>query len=136
MHIKKVLEYAYNYAQYLVTDGNVELKCVCMSVPLPDGREPTSGLKIEKIYAFSVDGVIIKKVIKVKDMKESIVKSSFNPLAYKFKGRVLDSSKAIIQIFGFKIELEHDYPNGLGDNLKNGDYVEFSVDRLDCVIEN
>ena len=44
MHIKKVLEYDYNYAQYIVTDGRNDVKCVCMSVPLPNGKKPESGL--------------------------------------------------------------------------------------------
>lgn len=136
MHIKKVLEYVYNYAEYIVTDGNNELKCVCMSVPLPDGREPKSGLEITKIYAFNVEKVIIKKIIKEKDMKDSITKPLFDPLGYKLKGRVIDSNKSVVEIFDFKIDLEYDYPDGLGEEFKNGDYVEFSVDRLDCIIEN
>lgn len=61
MRIKKVLEYDYNYAEYIVTDGINNVKCVCMSVPLPNGRKPESGLNITKIYAFSVEGVILKK---------------------------------------------------------------------------
>lgn len=136
MHIKKVLEYVYNYAEYIVTDGNNELKCVCMSVPLPDGREPKSGLEVTKIYAFDVEKVIIKKIIKEKDTKDSITKPLFDPLGYKLKGRVIDSNKSVVEIFDFKIDLEYDYPDGLGEEFKNGDYVEFSVDRLDCIIEN
>ena len=50
MHIKKVLEYDYNYAQYIVTDGRNDVKCVCMSVPLPNGKKPESGLEITKIF--------------------------------------------------------------------------------------
>lgn len=136
MKIKKVLEYAYNYAKYIVTDGNNDLKCVCMSVPLPDGKEPKSGLEITRIYAFSVKGVIIKKVIKNKDMQDSITKLLFNPLGYKLKGKVADSNKSVVQIFGFRIDLEYDYTDGFGEDFKNGDYVEFLVDRLDCIIEN
>lgn len=135
MHIKKVLEYNYNYAQYIVTDGKNEVKCVCLSVPLPDGKKPESGLSITKIYAFSVDGVIIKKIVNEKDMKYSIIKASFDPLGYKLKGRIIDSSKAIVQIFNFEIDLEYDYPDGLSEDFKNGDYVSFLVDRLDCIIE-
>ena len=60
MRIKKVLEYDYNY-EYIVTDGINDVKCVCMSVPLPNGRKPERGLNITKIYAFSVEGVILKK---------------------------------------------------------------------------
>ena len=136
MHIKKVIEYDYNYAQYLVTDGKNDVKCVCMSVPLPNGKKPESGLEITKIFAFSVEGVILKKVIDEKNMRDEIIKPLFDSLGYKLKGRILDSNKAIVQVFNFEIDLEYDYPDGLGEEFKNGDYVEFSVDRLDCIIEN
>lgn len=136
MHIKKVLEYDYNYAQYIVTDGRNDVKCVCMSVPLPNEKKPESGLEITKIFAFSVEGVILKKVIEEKNMRDEIIKPLFDSLGYKLKGRILDSNKAIVQVFNFEIDLEYDYPDGLGDEFKNGEYVELSVDRLDCIIEN
>ena len=136
MHIKKVLEYDYNYAQYIVTDGRNDVKCVCMSVPLPNGKKPESGLEITKIFAFSVEGVILKKVIEEKNMRDEIIKPLFDSLGYKLKGRILDSNKAIVQVFNFEIDLEYDDPDGLGDEFKNGEYVELSVDRLDCIIEN
>ena len=136
MHIKKVLEYDYNYAQYIVTDGRNDVKCVCMSVPLPNEKKPESGLKITKIYAFSVEGVILKKVIEEKNMRDEIIKPLFDSLGYKLKGRILDSNKSIVQVFNFEIDLEYDYPDGLGEEFKNGEYVELSVDRLDCIIEN
>ena len=136
MHIKKVIEYDYNYAQYLVTDGKNDVKCVCMSVPLPNGRKPERGLEITKIYAFSVDGVVVNKIIEEKNMRDEIKKELFDSLGYKLKGRILDSNNSIVQVFNFEIDLEYDYPDGLGEEFKNGDYVEFSVDRLDCIIEN
>ena len=133
MHIKKVLEYDYNYAQYLVTDGRNDVKCVCMSVPLPNGRKPESGLEITKIYEFSVEGVIVNKIIEEKNMRDEIKKTLFD-LGYKLKGRILDSNNSIVQVFNFEIDLEYDYPDGMGEDFKNGDYVELSVDRLDCII--
>ena len=136
MHIKKVLEYDYNYSQYIVTDGRNDVKCVCMSVPLPNEKKPESGLEITKIFAFSVEEVILKKVIEEKNMRDEIIKPLFDSLGYKLKGRILDSNKAIVQVFNFEIDLEYDYPDGLGDEFKNGEYVELSVDRLDCIIEN
>lgn len=136
MHIKKVLEYEYNYAQYIVTDGKNEVICVCMSVPLPDAIEPEIGMAIKKIYAFGVEGIFLKKIAKEKDMKDSITKSLLGHLGYKIKGRIFDSKKAIIKVYNYIINLENDYPNGFEEDFKNGDYVEFSVDRLDCVIEN
>ena len=136
MHIKKVLEYDYNYARYIVTDGRNDVKCVCMSVPLPNGRKPESGLEITKIYAFSVEGVVVNKIIEEKYMRDEIINPLFDSQGYKLKGRILDSNKSIVQVFNFEIDLEYDYPDGMGEDFKNGDYVELSVDRLDCIIKN
>ena len=69
-------------------------------------------------------------------MRDEIIKPLFDSLGYKLKGRILDSNKAIVQVFNFEIDLEYDYPDGLGEEFKNGEYVELSVDRLDCIIEN
>lgn len=134
MYIKKVVEYDYNYAQYIVTDGKHDVECVCASVPLPNEKEPECGWEISKIYAFSVKGVIVKKITKENNMRDQIIKSLFNPLGYKLKGRILDSNNAIVQVYNFKIDLTDDYPDGMGEDFRNDDYVEFSVDRLDCII--
>lgn len=107
-----------------------------MSVPLPNGRKPESGLEITKIYAFSVEGVVINKIIEEKNMRDEIIKPLFDSQGYKLKGRILDSDKSIVQVFNFEIDLEYDYPDGMGFDFKNGDYVELSVDRLDCIIKD
>ncbi len=107
-----------------------------MSVPLPTGKKPEIGLEITKIYAFSLEGVIVRKIKEEKNMRDKIIKPLFNSLGYKLRGRILDSNKAIVQVFNFEIDLEYDYPDGMGEDFKNDDYVEFSVDRLDCIIEN
>ena len=59
MYIKKIIEYSYSYASYVVSDGNNELKCMCVSVPLPDGREPQCGLEITNIFAFCINDIVI-----------------------------------------------------------------------------
>ena len=91
---------------------------------------------VKTFESLGVDGVIINKIIEEKHMKDSIVKPLFKPLGYKLRGRAIDSNKSIVEIFNFRIDLEYDYPNGLGEDINNGDYVEFLVDRLDCIIEN
>lgn len=136
MYIKKVLEYVYNYAKYIVTDGRHDVKCICMSVPLPDGKVPEIGMEITAIYVFNFESTIVKKVTKEKDMKYKIIKPFSNPLAYKLRGKVIDSSKSIVQVFDFKISLEYDYPDGMNEEFSNNDYVEFFASRLDCIIEN
>lgn len=136
MYIKKILEYSYSYAEYIVSDGSNELRCVCASVPLPNDREPQCGMEITKIFAFCVNDIVIGKIIDKKEMRDSISKTKKKFLGYKIKGRVLDANFSIIEVFDFKISLEYFYPDGLDATYKNGDYIEFFVDRFDCVIEN
>ena len=52
MQIKEILQYDWNYAEYIVTDGMNDLMCMCNSVPLPDNKSPMVGMKISGIYAF------------------------------------------------------------------------------------
>ena len=68
MYIKKILEYDYNYANYMVSDGFNEVKCFCMSVPLPNDREPQVGMEVLKIHAFTVNKLEIMKVLEEKDL--------------------------------------------------------------------
>jgi|GEM_PF-5936305 len=138
MYIEKVLEYAYNYAEYIVSDGKKQLRCVCMSVPLQDGQEPQRNMIISKIYAFSAcdDVIVIKKVTQNLQNCDRIKKRLFDPLGYELRGRVLDANNSIIGVFGFEIHLTDHYPNGLPVQFANGDYVEFYASRLDCEIEN
>ena len=53
---------------------------------------------------------------------------------YNLCGIVVDSKKSIIKVFNFVIDLSNDYPNGFGILIKDGDYVEFEVDRIDCTL--
>ena len=52
MKIKRILEYDYNYAEYIVTDGKYDIVCMCLSVPLENDNEPKIWMKVENLYAF------------------------------------------------------------------------------------
>ena len=49
MKISKINEYSYSYAEYMVSDGKQELRCVCNSVPLPCGQEPKIGMAVKNV---------------------------------------------------------------------------------------
>ncbi len=134
MEIKHILEYDYNYAEYMVTDGKYDVICMCMSVPLENNTEPKTGMKVGKIYTFSINNPI---VLKISDSNQCYIqKDPRDHFEYKLCGIVVDSIKAIIRVFDFVIDLINDYPNGFDAMIKNGDYIEFCVDRLDCEIES
>lgn len=136
MYIKEIIEYSYSYAAYIVSDGTHELNCMCLSVPLPNGREPRCGLEITNIFAFCVDHIVINKIADKQQMKDSISKAKKSFFGYKLKGRIIDVECSIVEIFNFKISLAYDFPHGLGKEYRKGEYIEFMTDRLDCAIEN
>ena len=134
MKIKHILEYDYNYAEYIVTDGKYCLVCMCLSVPLKNNIEPKIGMEVESLYAFSYDTIRLNVL---NSAECYIQKDPQNHFKYKLCGIVTDSINAIIRVFDFSIDLQFDYPNGFDNAIKNGDYVEFEVDRIDCsLMEN
>lgn len=38
MEIKHILEYDYNYAEYIVADGKHDIVCMCLSFPLESNK--------------------------------------------------------------------------------------------------
>lgn len=132
MEIKQILEYDYNYAEYIVTDGKYDIVCMCLSVPLENNNEPKIGMKVDSLYAFSYNDSIILKVSNTN--KCNIQKDTKNYFKYNLCEIVVDSKKSIIKVFDFVIDLSNDYPNGFDTLIKDGDYVEFDVDRIDCIL--
>ena len=131
MVIKKVLKYDYNYAEYVVTDGNYNLICMCLSVPLSDNKVPQVGMLIENIFAFTISDTIRLTISK---NKKHFIQKEKKYFKYKVCGNVVDSRKSLIRIFDFIVSLEFSYPDVLPTIFKNNDYVEFEVDRFDCTI--
>lgn len=134
MYIKKILEYNYNYAEYLVSDGECDLKCMCVSVPLPNNKEPYVGMQVIEIHPFCVHGITIIKITNDEYKNYKIIDSTNDYFKYTLRGRLIDSKRGIVEVFGFIISLEFEYPEGLCDDLYDGDFIEFVVDRLDCRI--
>ncbi len=132
MEIKCILEYDYNYAEYIVTDGQFDIVCMCMSVPLENNIEPKIGMKVERLYAFSYDDTI---KLKISNFKRCYIQKDLKSyFKYNLCGIIIDALNAIIKVFDFIIDLKNIYPNGFDTTIKNGDYVEFEVDRIDCTL--
>ena len=101
--------------------------CVCNSVPLPDGKEPETGMKVTTIEALIIDG---KSDAKRVEEKVYSVRHPQKPLLeHILRGKVIDKEKALVVIGKLIIEVDAD---DLPKDIKNGDFVEFRVDRLDC----
>lgn len=130
MEIKHILEYDYNYAEYIVTDGKYDIVCMCLSVPLENNKDPKIGMRVESLYTFSYNGSIILKVSNAN--KCYIKRDQKKYFKYNLCGIVVHSKKSVIKVFDFIIDLSNDYPNGFDTIIKEGDYVEFEVDRIDC----
>ncbi len=105
---------------------------MCLGVPLRNNKVPKIGMKIENLYAFSYNDTINLKISN--SNKCYIKKSPEKYFKYKLCGIVVDSINAIIQVFDFIINLQNYYPNGFDSTIKNSDYVEFDVDRIDCTL--
>lgn len=132
MKISKINEYSYSYAEYLVSDGYREVRCICNSVPLPNNQEPEVGMSVKMLYAFSYADTI--DLIISKDKNYYIQKDKAHYFKYKVCGTIENHQKALIRVFDFIISLEYFYPDGF-NFLMNDGYVEFEIDRFDCDLD-
>ena len=132
MKISKINEYSYSYAEYQVSDGDKEIRCVCNSVPLAGGLEPQIGMPIKMLYAFCFEDILIKKDKLANYHK--ITKIGIHGFTYEVIGAVLSKKDSLIKVFDFIISLEYFYPNGI-TNFEEGDVVSFTVDRIECEID-
>lgn len=135
MYINKIIVYDYSYAEYLVTDGVNDLLCMCLSVPLPNNETPKINMKVSNIFVFSYNDIYLKKVDNDNKKQDVIFKDNNDYFKYILRGHILNKSKAIVEVFNFRISLENYFPEGFDDTYKKNDYVEFIADRLDCIID-
>lgn len=132
MKISKINEYSYSYAEYLVSDGNKEIRCVCNSVPLADGLEPQIGMPIKMLYAFCLEDILIKEEKSANCHK--ITKIGKYGFQYEIVGTILNKKNSLIKVFDFIISLEYFYPNGISD-FEEGDIVSIIIDRIECELD-
>lgn len=132
MKISKINEYSYSYAEYQVSDGDKEIRCVCNSVPLPNGLEPQIGMSIKMLYAFCLEDILIKEEKSANCHK--ITKIGKYGFQYEIVGTILNKMNSLIKVFDFIISLEYFYPNGISD-FEEGDIVSIIIDRIECELD-
>ena len=132
MKISKINEYSYSYAEYQVSDGDKEIRCVCNSVPLPNGLEPQIGMPIKMLYAFCFEDILIKEEKSANCHK--ITKLGKYGFQYEIIGTILHKKKSLIKVFDFTISLEYFYPNGIS-GFEEGDIVSIIIDRMECELD-
>ena len=132
MKISKINEYSYSYAEYQVSDGDKEIRCVCNSVPLPNGLEPQIGMPIKMLYAFCLEDILIKEEKSANCHK--ITKIGKYGFQYEIVGTILNKKNSLIKVFDFIISLEYFYPNGISD-FEEGDIVSIIIDRIECELD-
>ena len=132
MKISKINEYSYSYADYQVSDGDKEIRCVCNSVPLPNGLEPQIGMPIKMLYAFCFEDILIKEEKSANCHK--ITKLGKYGFQYEIIGTILHKKKSLIKVFDFTISLEYFYPNGIS-GFEEGDIVSIIIDRMECELD-
>ena len=132
MKISKINEYSYSYAEYQVSDGDKEIRCVCNSVPLPNGLEPQIGMSIKMLYAFCLEDILIKEEKSANCHK--ITKIGKYGFQYEIVGTILNKMNSLIKVFDFTISLEYFYPNGISD-FEEGDIVSIIIDRIECELD-
>ena len=132
MKISKINEYSYSYAEYQVSDGDKEIRCVCNSVPLPNGLEPQIGMPIKMLYAFCFEDILIKEEKSANCHK--ITKLGKYGFQYEIIGTILHKKKSLIKVFDFTLSLEYFYPNGIS-GFEEGDIVSIIIDRMECELD-
>ena len=134
MEITKVIEYAYSYAEYQVSDGHNEIRCICDSVPLPGGMVPKVGMKVKRLFVFFFDAPVIKKAEK---RECEIIKTEERGFQYRLTGYLTDKKESLMRINDFIVSLEFLYPDGMEDmgEWKEGDFVTIIADRIHCELD-
>lgn len=104
-------------AEVILTDGEYELICFCQPCKKKIGEEI-----LEELYCFNNNSVI-----KAKESFYAIEKMC-DPFSYYLTGKLYKKNEGIVQIGDFLLQLEE---NTIPNDIKESDYVTFSVARID-----
>ena len=106
-------------ADLLVTDGERELISYC---PLCRVKCPSD---VDEITAFEAGGIMIAD-----EPGYVIEKTDAGYFSYRLGGRVVKTEPPVVAIGGLRVTLDQPLPK----DIKRGDFVVFTVDRLDCSV--
>ena len=129
MYIKEIKRNDSYTADIVVTDGQNEILCFCWGIHDEiDISSLKPGTVVKNIIAFSNTNIIITR----SETKNYLIKALETPFSYTFQGKIESTRKAIIKVGDITISLNQEFEGGLPQEFKNGDFVKFTVDRLDC----
>lgn len=109
----KILDLDEHETEILLKDEDNELLCL-------------SFVDIGKIDKLDIHGFMSKKIFRNDNKDEKAVKLP-GYFSYKLFCKVINYEKSIVSLGEFKITLDSPLPS----DIKNGDYIEFEVMRLD-----
>ena len=116
--IKKVnwLSKEIKEAEVYLCDGKYSI--VVFSYPFDKRNGETIS---ELLYTLNADN------IKISNIKEFYINRVSNSFSYNIVGVVCDMDKNCVRIGSFIIEIDNNLPN----DVKNGDFIAFTCDRID-----
>ena len=90
---------------------------------------------VAEISAFSMDNIELKLIIDSLSKTYLIENIKKYPLEQHIRGKIIDKQKALVGVGSLIISLQYDFEKGFPNNLVDGDFIEFKVDRLDCILK-
>lgn len=126
MYIKEILDNEGYTADIVVTDGTYEL--ICFYHHHDPDRINKKNIKIDEVTTFNFNKC---HVVRVESKEFIIEKNEKDYYSYnKLQGELIDRPQKMIRIGGIIIKIGE----SVDSEIVEGEFVEFSVDRLDCDI--
>lgn len=121
MFLKEIKEFDKHSgeADVVVSDGQYEVICYCH--PFENNKIGSKITEINTLFAY--------EIMRIKDKRFYIQKID-DYYSYYFYGKVVNANRALISIGGIIIRLDND----LSKDIKEGEFIEFKVKRLDCIM--
>jgi hypothetical protein len=122
MYVKQIRDFdqCSGEADIIVSDGIYELLCYC---------HPLESLDIGA-QVVSISSLFAEDIMRVQSEEYRIQKSE-GYYAYHLTGKIEDTKTPVVKIGDLKIILDHP----LAKDIRQGEFVEFEVQRLDGKVE-
>lgn len=108
-------------ADLIVSDRSYDIICFCSIFQ----NELQIMPKIKEIETFMCDG--IKRI----DDENYLIDKKIDYYSYRLQGKVLDVDKRIVSVGNIILKLDKPIPK----DIKNYEFIQFDVLRLDCSIQ-
>lgn len=108
-------------ADLIVSDGSYDVICFCSIFQ----NELQIMPKIKGIETFMCDGIMRS------DDENYLIDKKIDYYSYHLQGKVLDVDKRIVSVGNIILKLDKPIPK----DIKNYEFIEFDVLRLDCSIQ-